>query len=270
MRRGVIAHRVAAMRIDVRTHTQRLLRIGELTIDIAEHGRASTNLAHSIDHDAPAIAFDETAVADLTTGLRVERILAQLQRDPAILAAHCNHVGVDLHRCVTNELLLRTLVQHGPTARQHVGRYRAGIAIRARAPTLLLQRLLESRRVDDVAALTCDQFSEIEGEAECVVQLERIFARDDRVRALSAFDGRPFRVAQLRRNLIEALHAAAYRVEETLLLFTRRAHQMVTPLLDLGKMRTHHIDDASDDFHESGLAPAEQPRMTDSASQNAP
>ena len=72
----MVAFDIAAPRlVDLRERGRRLERLTECPDD----GAAAIDFVDAFDRQLPAVAGDHTGVTDLTTGLRVERILLENQ-----------------------------------------------------------------------------------------------------------------------------------------------------------------------------------------------
>src|SRR5690606_2786121 len=156
VRRRVVALRVVARRLlDRGPYSERLTAAGELAIDVAQDRDSPGDAAHLVDHEAPAVAFDRAAVADLPAGLGVEGVLPELEREPAVQPAIRQDISFERRTQVADELLFRLRLQLLPPGAQLVGRDldARGATVRARPLALLLERALEPLDVHRVPAL---------------------------------------------------------------------------------------------------------------------
>ena len=114
--------------------------------------------------------------------------------------------------------------------------------------------LLEPFDVDGMSVLGCDHLREIEREAVCVVELERILAGNHRLMA----------------QLLHAGEPSFDRLEETLFFGARDALDVRFLRRELRINLPHHAGHRARERRERRLAPAQEPGVTDRAAQNAP
>src|SRR5512133_795525 len=180
------------------------------------------------------------------------------------------HHRVDLDRVVSDERRIGLRRARRELPRGHVvdgiGRdvQSLRLALLLRATPLRLERRLEARDVDDVAALARHQLREIDRKAERVVQAKRVLAADRAATVRTAVN-----LAQ-RRELLEAGETSLDRIEEALLFDARRADDVTLALPQLWIDITHRVDHRLHDADERRLLAPEKPRMPNRSAQDAP
>jgi hypothetical protein len=252
--RAVVSLDVAAAdRVNPGTAGGRLELLSE---DPANH-RPLGVLTHLVHWKVPSLPLHDSGIADLSTGLHVERILPQQYLDPAAVLAEGEQLGLHVVRLVPHELLA-IRPQLTPLARSIHMHSRASALLGrpgvARALALFVQRRLEPGNVDRGSPLFRDEHREIEGESESIVELEDLFAGDD---------GRPGP-----KQRIQPGEPAFDGFEEPLLLH----HGPLTDLAGFGAERgihlSHFVNDDIGERSERGFPASQEPRMADRATKN--
>ena len=179
MRGRVIALRIQAL---VARHRRPGAAEAKLPLERADRGVASLDAAHLVDDDLPPFAEDLTMVGDLPAGFRVERALAQHDRDaPLVQAPNGDGLGVHRHGVVADEARLLQRGRHLFPSRE-VGQLVLRDADLLRLPfllrlrTLRAERALEAGDVDRVAAFPRHQLRQIDRKAERIVETEGVLA----------------------------------------------------------------------------------------------
>ena len=195
--RRVVRHRRAPqLEVDVRAHA---LAGGDLAALHAGDDLLVVVTADDVlDHRAAVLGLDHSVVGDLAAAGRVERRLAQLQREQAV-AAGLERADLRPHveLLVADELGLEAGVQIGHGERHGLGAGTGPLA-------LLVHQPRELGLVHRLAVVGGDLDRQLEREAVGVVQLERVVSGDDGAAA--------------REHVVEQPTAHLERAREALLL----------------------------------------------------
>ena len=181
--------RGAVVALDVvppRRIDRRVRRIGiEGLLERAANDGALGILSDGIHRQRPTVTAERTDIADLATGLDVERVLVEHDLDPWPLLTEREDVGVRLGARIADELLLSPF-DGAPLARLcdvdgGAGTFRATVPVvrasRERLP-LLFQLPLEPLEIHLHPALARDDLGQVDGKSEGVIELERLFTGD--------------------------------------------------------------------------------------------
>src|SRR5579859_5435181 len=251
VRGGMIALDIAAARfVDLRDGQRRLERLTER----ADHGVLAVDLFDALDGQLPTVAFHDTGVTYLATGLGVERVLLENDLELITCLPERDGLGFGFGRFVTDPFLLAFRFQLDPLAASAppFAALRRRLSRRPAAPPLLSERALKSLDVYRMPVLGRDHLREVERETVRVIELERILARNDR----------------LVPQLFHAPEPAFDRLEETFFLGAGDALDVLFFGDELGIDVAHRRPHGVRQGGERRLAAAEEPGVADGAAQN--